>query len=264
MNGDEASVEAEDRNVRIIRVTAENLGDHPQAICFINPKHEFYNKKVEWLRNQFDLGLTIKLLYIESEKRPTGFIEYVPGQSCWRAVDAKGYIFIHCIWTSGKKFQHQGLGGRLIAEAEKDADGMAGAAVVTSDRSFMADRALFEKHGYRVVEESGKEQLMVKPFKKSIFPKIKDWESKLKTYEGLWFIYSRQCPWVARFIEEVKPILEEEGIKPNIVELKTPGEAQDGPSLYGVFNCIYNGKLLADRYISTTRFKNIAKKEILP
>ncbi|MFH1946061.1 MAG: hypothetical protein ABIJ35_02505 [Acidobacteriota bacterium] len=39
-------------------------------------------------------------------------------------------------------------------------------------------------------------------------------------------------------------------------------DAQKGPSLYGVFNLIYDGILLADRYISTTRFQNIINKEI--
>jgi hypothetical protein len=46
-----------------------------------------------------------------------------------------------------------------------------------------------------------------------------------------------------------------------ITELKTPADAQNAPSLYSVFNLINNGKLLADRYISLTRFNNILKKE---
>lgn len=74
-------------------------------------------------------------------------------------------------------------------------------------------------------------------------------------------IYSNQCPWVARFVEEVKPILKEKGLNPAIIELKSAKEAQKAPSLYSAFNLIYNGKLLADRYISTTRFKNIIEKE---
>mgnify|MGYP006310740451 CR=1 FL=1 len=91
-----------------------------------------------------------------------------------------------------------------------------------------------------------------------------EFEEKLHKYmgQGLVIVYSRQCPWVARFIEEVKPIIEEHGLEPTIVELKTPKEVQHGPSLYGTFSLIYNGKLLADRYISTTRFKNILRKEI--
>ncbi len=33
---------------RLVDVTAANIEDHPQAICFINPQHEHFRHKVEW------------------------------------------------------------------------------------------------------------------------------------------------------------------------------------------------------------------------
>lgn len=248
----------------IVEVTKANISQHPQAICFINPKHELYHKKIEWLEEQFENGLRIKLLYLEGEKRPIGFIEYVPGEYCWRSVNAKGYMFIHCLWTNGKKYQHQGLGTLLIEEVEKDAKGMLGVAVVASDKSFMANKEIFMKNGYSIISESGTEQLIAKRFHEGSLPSLNDWESEMKQYHGLTMVYSKQCPWVARFIEEVRPMLEEKHLEPKIVELTNAAEAQKAPSLYGVFNLIHNGKLLADRYISTTRFLNIVKKEIKP
>jgi hypothetical protein len=249
-------------NAEIVEVTAENLAQHPQAICFINPKHELYHRKVEWLEEQFRNGLKIKLLYLEGEKKPVGFIEYVPGQHCWRAVDAGGYVFIHCLWTNGKKHQHRGLGSLLVQEAEKDARGTRGVCVVTSDKSFMARKEIFLKNGYTVAAESGKEQLLVKQFKEGPPPSINDWQAELEKYRGLTIVYSRQCPWVARFIEEVKPILDERSLELEVIELESAAQAQKAPSLYGVFNLIHEGKLLADRYISTTRFQNILEKEL--
>lgn len=246
----------------IVEVTAMNIAEYPQAICFINPKHEFYHKKVDWLKKQFENGLKIKLLYIESEKSPVGFIEYVPGEYCWRSVNAKGYMFIHCLWTNGKKYQHQGLGSLLIKEAEKDAKDMFGVASVTSDKSFMANKEIFLKNEYNNVSESGKDQLMAKQFKEGPLPSINNMERELEKYKKLTIIYSKQCPWVARFIEEVKPILEKKKLEPATIELKTANQAQKAPSLYSVFNLIYNGKLLADRFISTTRFLNIVNKEL--
>lgn len=124
----------------IVEVNAENISEHPAAICFINPENEYYQLKMEWFKEQFKKDLKIKLLYIEGEKSPKRFIEYVPGEYCWRLVDAKGYMFIHCLWTNGNKYQHQGLGVKLISEVEKDASGMTGVAVLTSDNSFMADK----------------------------------------------------------------------------------------------------------------------------
>jgi len=121
---------------------------------------------------------------------------------------------------------------------------------------------IFLKNGYHTVAESGKEQLMAKQFKDGPLPSINDWQSELEKHKDLTIVYSKQCPWVARFMEEVKPFLDEYKLKPRIVEINTPEEAQKAPSLYSVFNLIYEGKLLADRYISTTRFINIVKKEI--
>jgi len=246
----------------IIEVTEDNLFDHPGAICFINPKHELYDRKIHWLKEQFKVGLKIKLLYLEDVKKPVGFIEYIPGENCWRAVNAEGYMFIHCLWTNGKKYQHQGLGSMLIHEAEKDTRGNAGVCAVTSDKGFMSSKNIFLKNGYSALSDSGKEQLMVKQFKKRPLPKINNWQDKLKEYQGFYMIYSRQCPWVARFIEEVKPVLREKNLEPKIIELKNHEDVQNGPSLYGAFNLIYNGRLFADRYISTTRFLNIVKKDI--
>ena len=248
----------------IIEITLDNMKNHPQAICFINPKHAFYHKKIDWIKEQFENGLRIKLLYIKGEKRPVGFMEYVPGEHCWRSVDAKGYMFIHCLWTNGKKYQHQGLGSLLIDDVEKEAKDTCGVAVMTSDKSFMATKDIFLKKGYAIVSESGKDQLMVKQFRDGPLPSINNWQAELERVKGLTIVYSKQCPWVARFIEEVKPILEDKKLNPKIIELKTAAQAQKAPSLYGVFNLIYNGKLLADRYISTTRFLNIVKKDIKP
>ena len=239
----------------IIDVSPDNLSDHPQVICFINPKHELYHKKVDWLKEQFKNGLKIKLLYLKNENKPIGFIEYIPGELCWRSVDAKGYMFIHCLWTNGKKFQHQGLGQLLLEAVEKDSQDMLGIAVMASDKSFMTTKEIFVNNGYQIIEESGKDQLLIKQFKDGPLPSINDWQKELVKYKGLSIVYSKQCPWVARFIEEVKPFLNENNLDPAIIEMKTPAQAQKAPSLYSVFNLIYDGKILADRYISTTLFK---------
>jgi hypothetical protein len=251
-------------STKIVEVSSDNLAEHPQVICYINRKHPLYHRKIEWLKEEFQRGLRIKLLYLEGQKRPFGFVEYVSGENCWRSVNARGYLFIHCLWTNGKKYQHQGLGSLLLKEVERDAKGMLGVCAVTSDGPFMATGEIFLKNGYSATAESEKDQLMTKQLKKGPLPSINDWRDELGKYRGLNIVYSRQCPWVARFVEEVKPLLEEKSLKPRIVELGTPAEAQKAPSLYGVFNLIQDSRLLADRYISTTRFKNIVEKELEP
>jgi hypothetical protein len=170
-------------------------------------------------------------------------------------------MFIHCLWTTGKQFQHNGLGALLVRAVEAEAKDMLGVCVLTSDQAFMVRRDIFLKLGYRVATESGNEQLMLKQFKAGPLPSLGKPRPGTGTGKGLAIVYSRQCPWVARFIEEVKPILKKMNLAPSFSELKTPAQAQKAPTHYGVFNLLYDGRILADRYISTTRFLNILKAE---
>jgi L-amino acid N-acyltransferase YncA len=251
-------------NMKIISVDENNI-DNYEPTCFLNPKHKGYQIKKEWLIKRFSEGLTIKLLYLEGEKKPVGFIEYVPGEYAWRAVDAAGYMFIHCIWISKNKYKEMGYGSQLIDEAIKDAKngGMNGVAVVTSEGPFMAGKDVFEKNGFKsVASVKPSYELMIKQFNNGPVPKVNDWKSQLSKYKGLNVLYSKQCPWVIRFIDEVVEIIKKEKLKIKITELKTSKDAQKAPSFYAIFSFINDGELLVDHYISTTRFKNIIKKEI--
>ena len=82
--------------INIINVNPENISQY-EPTCFLNPKNEGYQIKLKWLKKRFSEGLKIKQLYLEKEGKCIGFIEYIRGEYAWRAVDAKGYMFIHCI-----------------------------------------------------------------------------------------------------------------------------------------------------------------------
>ena len=250
--------------MKIISVNSENISEY-QPVCFLNPKNEGYLKKLEWLKECFSKGLIIKLLYLENEKKCNGFIEYIPGEYAWRAVDAKGYMFIHCIWISPNKHKEKGHGSLLVKECIKDAkkEGKYGVAVVTSEGPFMAGKALFLKNGFTSIAKAKPSyELMIKTIKNGLLPKFRDWEKQLSQYNGLNIIYANQCPWVARSIKELSEIANKKGLKLKIVELENARQAQDAPSIYTAFNLIYNGKLLVDHYISSRRFLNIIEKEL--
>jgi hypothetical protein len=61
---------------------------------------------------------------------------------------------------------------------------------------------------------------------------------------------------------ELKIVATEKGLELNVIELKTPEEAQNAPSVYATLNLIHDGKLLADHYVSQRRFLDILKKEV--
>jgi hypothetical protein len=55
----------------------------------------------------------------------------------------------------------------------------------------------------------------------------------------------------------------EHGLELKVTVLKSAREAQNAPSYYGVFNLMWNGKLLSDHYVSKGGFKNLLQKEVL-
>jgi hypothetical protein len=247
----------------IITLSPENCAVYG-CPCFLNPKNEGHLKKLQWLQGRFSEDLTIKHLFIEGEKRPIGFIEYVLGEYAWRAVDASGYLFIHCIWINPNKYKEKGNGSLLVKECINDAskEGRYGVAVVTSGGPFIASKELFLKNGFEIVEKAEGYELLVKKLKEGPTPKFNDWEQQLNNYQGLNIIYSNQCPWVARSIPELAEIASQNNLELKITELKTAKQAQNAPSIYSVFNLIYNGKLITDHYVSNTRFLNILRKEL--
>jgi len=255
-------------SIKIINITPENAFNFtPGPSCFVNPKQPGAQMKLEWMKQRFQEGLTIKVLYLEDEQKSAGFIEYIPGEFAWRAVNAPGYLFIHCIWIYPNKLKNSGFASRLLGECLADAKtaGKNGVAVISSEGAFMTGKKLFTKNGFTTAaSDKPSFELLVRNLESAPVPTFNDWRSKLASYQGLHFIYSNQCPWVARSIDDLSQVARKHELSPTITELKTAQEAQNAPSIYATFNLIYNGKLLSDHYISKRRFENIIKKHIIP
>jgi GNAT superfamily N-acetyltransferase len=233
-----------------------------------NVKQEGYKRKTNWLKKRLKEGMKVKILE-SSEDGFVGMIEYVPGEYAWRPVEAKGYMFIHCIFVVFKKLKGKGFGSALVEECLKDAKGqkMNGVAVVTRKGTWMAGKELFLKLGFEVVDTAPPDyELLVKKFKKSApSPRFKrDWEKRLAKYgKGMTIIYSDQCPYNAKFIKEIVETAQNAyNTKPKVIELKSSKEAQNSPSPFGISALILNGRLVADHPISNRRFMNIMEKEL--
>lgn len=253
--------------IEIVDVGPDNIADY--GVCFINnPKHEGYQAKVKWLEQRYKEGMKLKQLIILETNKVEGYIEYVPGEYAWRAVNAKGYMFIHCIFVTHKQYRGKGYASALLNECINDAKRakMNGVAVVTSEGSWMAGKALFLKNGFEMLEHAPPRfDLLVKKFKKTApdpkFPT--DQDKRLSSYKGFTLVYTDQCPWAAKGLKDITKIAKELKVKLNIVELKSAKDAQQhAPSPYGIFQLVHEGKLHADNCISGTRFRNIVTKEL--
>jgi len=64
-------------------------------------------------------------------------------------------------------------------------------------------------------------------------------------------------------VHDLSEMAAEHGLELKVTVLENAREAQNAPSYYGVFSLVWNGRLLADHYVSKGRFKNLLQKEIL-
>jgi len=248
--------------INIIDVTTDNV--HEAGIyCIKDKKSPGYHKKVEWFRNKINKGLKIKIV-IDNSGKQLGFIEWIPSELAWRPVKAVNYLFIQCIGVFVKKARNQNIGTALLNECEHEAvqANKSGICVMTSDGPWIANRTLFEKNGFMIANKLDRFELMYKRLNNtSPAPQLKNWNMQLVKYEGWNLIYADQCPWHEKSVKDISQSAAENGIKIMITKLTTPEEAQNAPSGFGTFALVKDGRLLADHYISGTRFGNILKQE---
>jgi ribosomal protein S18 acetylase RimI-like enzyme len=234
-------------------------------MCVRNPKLPGFQAKQKWLEQRFAEGLKFKLIVPEGES-PAGFIEYIPGEYNWRALDAPGYLVIHCLYVYPSRNQHRGFGTRLIQACLDDAKQQRriGVAVLVSDGTWCADRRLFERLRFKSVAQADRFTLMVRELRSGQLPKFRDWQTPLERSTGWQLRYADQCPWHAKAVKELPEVAAEFGVKLKINALKTLSEAQNSAAVSGVFALTHDGCLLADHYVSPTRFRSILKARLHP
>lgn len=239
-------------DVEILTVDATNVDQYGFFCYKSKPKSEGYRRKLEWLKQRFSEGMKIKILY--ESGRSVGFIEYMPGEFAWRALKARGHMVIHCVWVVGRA-KGKGYGSRLLNECIEDPRKMQrhGVAMVTSRRPWLAGKELFLKHGFEGVDEAPPSfELLVKKFGEAPSPTFsQDWDERLSRYgSGLTIIRSDQCPYIDAAVNATLESADERGIETRVVDLESSQQAQDlAPSPYGVFNIVYDGKLLSYYYL---------------
>jgi hypothetical protein len=254
--------------VKIIDTYTENILQY--GVCgYKDIKRAGNPEKLKWLKERFTEGLKLKTLYSDQDGTQ-GMIEYIPGEFCWRPVEASGYMFIHCIFSGFKNsYKGKGYGSLLLNEcvAEAKQGNYYGVAVITRKGPFMAGKELFVRNGFEIIESAPPDfELLALRFNiKAPLPRFKsNWEERLARYgRGLTIIRADQCPYTVKNVKEMSELAERNyDLKPDIITLKNCTEAQDGPNPFGVFGILFRGKVIAHHPISGTRFANIMRQEL--
>jgi L-amino acid N-acyltransferase YncA len=241
-------------------VNAGNV-DENGFFCYMSKRKEpGYKQKREWLEARFAEGMKIKIIH-EDGGRDTAFIEYIPGEYAWRAVNAKGYMVIHCLWVVGKG-KGKGYGRRLIEECIQDARAqkMKGVAMLTSDHTWLASKDIFEHNGFTEVDSALPFHLMAVRFGTAPAPSLpRNWDDRAQAFgHGLTVIRTAQCPYIENGARDILAFAKEKGMRARSVELKSAQEVQEqSPSAYGVFGTVLDGQLLAYQYLLQKDFEKL-------
>lgn len=248
--------------MEIVNVTPKNA-EQETFFCIKDIKSPGFKSKQRWFEKRYAEGLRTKILKVN--EKMVGFIEYVPADKAWRPLDAPDFMFIHCIAVYSKKDRSKGYGAVLIEEAIKDAKMMdlSGVCTMTSYGVWVAEKRVFEQNGFKKVDKRDRFELLSNKWNaEASDPKLIDWTANHKKYKGWHLLYADQCPWHEKSAFDLMNTAMDFGIDLKVKKIETAQEAKNAPSGFGVFNLLHDGKLLEDHYISSTRFKNILKKEL--
>lgn len=236
----------------VTKVTPSNL-ERVGFFCYMSArKTQGYACKQAWVRAGLADGLRIKMV-LPPEGR--GFIEYLPGEAAWRAVNAPGYFLIHCLWVVGKS-KGRGVATQLmdLCEQEALAQDARGVAMLTGKGLYMIREAYLQTRGYIPADTApGGFTLMVKKFKDGLLPSFcGDWDQKAQALgQGLTVLRADQCPYLENAATGSRKIAEELAIPFKDIRLNSPAEVREkSPSAFGVFSLVYNGCLIGDQYTS--------------
>ncbi len=249
------------RGFEIKTVDSSNV-DETGFFCYMSKRKEpGYKQKYEWLKDRFSEGMKIKILH-EAGGRDVGFIEYIPGEHAWRAVNAPGCMVIHCLWVVGKG-KGRGYGSLLIKECLEDARAqkMSGVAVLTSDRTWLTGKKIFARNGFREIGQAPPSfQLMFTRFGFGSEPALPDdWSERAEAFgSGLTVIRTAQCPYIENGARDILRFAKERGLMAKSVELRSADEVRGrSPSAYGVFGTVLDGRLLAYQYLLERDFDKL-------
>jgi hypothetical protein len=258
-----------DNDIRVIDLTPDNIADY--GVCGYKDvgKHKELRNKIAWFKEYYPKGLKIKVLFSEKGGYQ-GMLEYLPGEFAHRPVNASGYMFIHCIFIGFRnEFKGKGYASALIDECIKDAkaNDMLGVAVVTRKGAFMADKDIFLKKGFELVDKAKPDfdLLAVKFDQASASPAFRtDMNDNLADYKnGLTIIRSAQCPYTEKNVNAIIESAEKKfKLKANLVDSNDSLSAQKNPCAFGTFCIIYDGEIISYHPISNTRFENIMTQKL--
>ncbi len=249
--------------MEIITLTKENLEREHICCAIANNKDCQVLSKKAWLADRLDEGLVFK----KGNVRGKCFIEYIPAENAWVPVEAEGYMYIDCLWVSGK-YKGQGYSNMLLDECIRDSmeKGRRGLVTLSSDkkRGFLSDPGYLAYKGFRTADTVEPYfKLMYLPFDENDdadehVPRFRQQAKEPRVENGGFTLYyTAQCPFTAKYVPVLEQTAAEKGLPLKTIKLESREDARNAPTPFTTYSLFYNGAFLTNEILSVKKFEKI-------
>lgn len=245
--------------MEFIRVTKENIEEEHICCAISSNKDIQVSSKKAWLSARFDDGL----VFLKSVERGKCFIEYIPAVNAWVPIDADGYMYIDCLWVSGR-FKGNGYSNDLLSACIADSrqKGMIGLCILSSakKRGFLADPSYLKHKGFKAGDEADNGiQLWYLPFSPDApEPHFKEC-AKHPHADGQGFVifYTHQCPFNAKYVPLVEEKANELGVPFKAVLIDSKEAAQNAPTPVTTYAMFRDGEYITNETLNENKFMKL-------
>lgn len=210
-----------------LNLTGENLEQEHLCCAISDKKHQDgVEVKKHWLKERISEGHIFRKL----DAKGKVFIEYAPLEKAWVPVDGENYIYIYCLWVSGK-FKGHGYGRDLLEYCINDAKerGKSGICVISSKKKkpYLAEKKFFIKYGFQVVDSINDEyELLALSFDGSEPRFLENAKRGQIDNKELTIYYGMQCPFISNCIKEIEEFCVKEKIPVSLIKVDTLEKAK--------------------------------------
>ncbi|GIP23186.1 N-acetyltransferase [Paenibacillus sp. J22TS3] len=246
-----------------LQITKDNISTE-HICCALGAKQyeEAVREKKQWLRERMDDGLKFYRL----NDRAKVFIEYLPAEKAWVPIDAPNYMYIDCLWVSGRH-KENGHSKNLLEQCIQDAkeQGMDGIVHLSSSKKmpYLSDKRYLEHMGFTVADQADPyfELMALKWNDHAAKPAfMKPVHTKPGSNQGIYIYYTAQCPFAVGVLDDLRKVAQGRGIPFQTHRITRLEEAQQSPAIWTTFSLFYNGEFVTHEIMSAGKFEKLLEK----
>ncbi len=245
--------------MELVKLTGDNLEQEHICCAISNNKDIQVMSKKRWLKERLEEGL----VFLKGDVRGKCFIEYIPAEYAWAPIDAEGYMYINCLWVSGR-FKGHGYANLLLEACVEDskAKGKKGLMLLSSQkkRGFLSDPQYMRYKGFKTADTADPYfELLYLPFEEGAGrPQFRSTVRGHKNMpKGFVLYYTNQCPFTAKYVPVLEDMAKARNAVFQAVHIQTREDAQNAPSPFTTFSLFCDGQFVTHEILSEKRFEKI-------